>query len=392
MLKLVTRCGVLPIVVLLAYPAAALAVAPGDKVTYVTGATARTGTLLVQTPTLDLIARAGTVSTQDQVAPSMVQPVATPTPTPTPTETPTATATPTPSPTATPIETPTPAGLCPQWTPDVADGPDPNGGCFPGPATTGVPAGTTLTDYTGPCTITQPNVVIDSKTVNCTLTVQAVGLVVRNSRINGRVYIDDPGPAYSFTITDSELNQGGPAGDSTGKSHFTLERVNVHGGFRGVWCEYDCAVIDSYIHGQATDPSGKAHESGIRMGSGAGQRLTHDTVVCDAPDVPPDAGCSADVTGYGDFATIQNNTVERSLLLATTGGTCAYGGSTGGSKPYPNGANNVFDGNVFQHRSAVQNSGHCGYWYAIVDLDAGQRGNVWTNNHWDTGELMPPEG
>jgi hypothetical protein len=382
------RSGVLPVAValLVAFPAAALAQSPGDGVTYVTGITARTGTLLLETPSMDLIARAGTTSTQDQVVPSVVQPVATPTPTETPTPSPTAT------PTETPTPSPTPAGLCAQWIPNVADGPDPSGGCFPGPATTGVPAGTTLTTYTGPCTITQPNVVIDSKTVNCTLTVEAAGLVVRNSRINGRVYIDDPGPAYSFTITDSELNQGGPTGDSTGKSHFTLERVNVHGGFRGVWCEYDCAVIDSYIHGQATDPSGKAHESGIRMGSGAGQRLTHDTIVCDAPDVPPDAGCSADVTGYGDFATIQNNTVERSLLLATTGGTCAYGGSTAGSKPYPNGANNVFDGNVFQHRSAVQNSGHCGYWYAIVDLDAGQRGNAWTNNHWDSGELMPADG
>jgi hypothetical protein len=387
------RSGVLPVAValLVAFPAAALAQSPGDGVTYVTGITARTGTLLLETPSMDLIARAGTTSTQDQVVPSVVQPVTPTTPTPTATPSPSPTATPTATPTPSPTPTPAPAGLCAQWTPNVADGPDPNGGCFPGPTTTGVPAGTALTDYTGPCTITQPNTVIDSKTVNCTLTVQAAGLAVRNSRINGRVYIDTPGPAYSFTIADSELNQGGPAGDSTGKSHFTLERVNVHGGFRGVWCEYDCAVIDSYIHGQARDPSGQAHESGIRLGSGTGQRLTHDTIVCDAPDVPPDAGCSADVTGYGDFATIQNNTVERSLLLASTGGTCAYGGSSP-SKPYPNGNNNVFQGNVFQHKSAVQDSGHCGYWYAIVDLAAGQRGNAWTNNRWDTGELMPADG
>ena len=40
--------------------------------------------------------------------------------------------------------------------------------------------------------------------------------------------------------------------------------------------------------------------------------------------MPPDAGCSANVTGYGDFATIQNNTRSKNLMGATTGGTGAY--------------------------------------------------------------------
>jgi hypothetical protein len=95
--------------------------------------------------------------------------------------------------------------------------------------------------------------------------------------------------------------------------------------------------------------------------------------------------------GYGDFATIQNNLVDRNLLEATTGGACAYGGSTTG-KPFPNGTNNVWRDNIFQHRNAFQNSGHCGFWFAIIDLQAGQRGNTWTNNRWDTGELMPSDG
>jgi hypothetical protein len=74
-------------------------------------------------------------------------------PTPTPSATPTATPTATPS--ATPSATPTPTatpGACPSSVPNTPDGPDPAGGCFPGPSNTGVPAGTTLTNYTGPCT------------------------------------------------------------------------------------------------------------------------------------------------------------------------------------------------------------------------------------------------
>jgi hypothetical protein len=324
-----------------------------------------------------------------------------PTPTPTPSATPTATATatPSPTPTSTPTATP-PTGACATATPNVPDGPDAAGGCFPGPSNTGVPDGTALTTYSGPCTITAANTVIDSKTVNCYLEIKAPGVVIRNSLINGHVWIDDPNQGGSFTITDSTVDAGpvdatsNDGNKAIGKSHFTAIRVETVRGVSGIFCEYDCHIVDSWIHGQDKDEGGAAHESGVRMGSGsatAGQSLTHSTVVCDAPNVPPDAGCSADVTGYGDFATIQNNLVERNLLEATTGGACAYGGSTTG-KPFPNGTNNVWRDNIFQHRNAFQDSGHCGYWFAIIDLAAGQRGNTWTNNRWDTGELMPSDG
>jgi hypothetical protein len=310
----------------------------------------------------------------------------------TPSPTPTDTATPTPSPSTTPDPT-----TCATSTPNVPGGPDAFGGCFPGLSNTGVPAGTTLTDYTGPCTITQANTVIDSKTVNCYLEIRAKDVVIRNSLINGHVWIDDPDLDYSFTITDSTVDAGAVSATSNdgnkaiGKSHFTATRVETVRGVSGIFCEYDCHIVDSYVHGQDKDEGGAAHESGVRMGSGSSQSLTHSTVICDAPDVPPDAGCSADVTGYGDFATIQNNLVEKNLFEATTGGACAYGGSTQG-KPYSNGTNNVWRDNIFQHRNAFQNSGHCGYWFAIIDLQAGQRGNTWTNNRWDTGELMPSDG
>ena len=266
-------------------------------------------------------------------------------------------------------------------------GPDPWGGCWPGAANTGVPSGTVLSTYSGPCTITAANTVIDSKIVNCGLTIRAAGVRITNSKINGTIYLDRPTDPYSFTISDSELDAGGPTNSGIGNSNFVAIRVHVHGGMRGIWCEYNCTVQDSWIHGQATDPSGVAHESGIRMGDGS--VIRHNSLLCDAPNVPPDAGCSADLTGYGDFAPIRNNTIDKNLFLATTGGTCAYGGASGkdGSKPYGNqSANIAFTNNVFQHRSSVQRSGKCGEWFAIADFDRSRPGNVWANNVWDTGE------
>jgi hypothetical protein len=292
---------------------------------------------------------------------------------------------------------------CASPSPATPDGPDPWGGCFPGPRTTGVPDGTQLTPYVGPCRITEPNTVIDAKLVDCYLEILAAGVQIRNSWIIGHVWTDDPLEGGSFTITDSTVDAGPLDAEHTdgnsaiGKSHFVATRVETIRGVRGVWCEYDCTVRDSWVHGQAADESGALHESGVRMGSGAPeapQRFVHNTIVCDAPDVPPDAGCSADVTGYGDFAAIRNNTVERNLLAATTGGTCAYGGSSP-YKPYPEGSNNVFRDNVFQRGASdpvTGAPGHCGYWYGIADLDVDQRGNEWTGNRWDTGELMPVDG
>ena len=124
---------------------------------------------------------------------------------------------------------------------------------------------------------------------------------------------------------------------------------------------------------------------------GDGSVIRNNTLSCDAPNVAPDAGCSADLTGYGDFAPIRNNLIERNLFMATPGGTCAYGGSSGknGSKPYGNqAANIVFRENVFQRKNALQSSGKCGYWFAIADFDKSRSGNQWLDNRWDDNSAV----
>lgn len=276
---------------------------------------------------------------------------------------------------------------------NVRDGVDPWGGCFPGPSNTGVPDGTKLTPYTGPCAITKAHTVINKKAVDCDLDVRAEGIVVKNSRVDGSVWVDGPDAGASVTVFDATIDAG-PVNDTTtrseaiGSARFTAVRVEMVRGRSGGWCEYYCEVRDSWIHGQDYDESGHVHYSGMRQGSGAlpeSQKLIHNTIACDVKASAPDGGCSADVTGYGDFATIQNNLVEKNLLIASQDtATCAYGGSSK-SKPFPDGANNVWRENVFQHGS----KGPCGQYFTMSDLDAGKRGNQWVGNRWDTGALMP---
>lgn len=286
----------------------------------------------------------------------------------------TPTGTTTPSRTATPSSTPSPTSTATSAA-----------GGFPDAASTGVPAGVQLTPYTGPCTITTAGTVIDAKTVNCALSIRAANVVIRNSVINGTVANDDASNGLGFTITDSEVRIGDHADTGIGTVGFTALRVEVTGGNRSINCWRDCTVRDSWVHGQFTDRSGVSHESGIRMGSGG--TIRHNTITCDAPDVPPDAGCSADLTGYGDFAPVEHNLIENNLLTLTTGGACAYGGSSAG-KPYSDDANNIrFIDNVFQRTAARP---HCGTWFPIASFDSSAPGNVWSGNVWSDGGVVPP--
>ena len=261
------------------------------------------------------------------------------------------------------------------------------GRSFPNSDTTGVPQGTTPTTYTGPCTIQTNNVVIDAKIINCDMRILAQGITITRSIINGTIYSDPDYFNGSFTLTDSEVRMPQSAGTGIGDVNFVVTRVEVTGGSRSINCAANCTVQDSYLHGQYTDQRGIDHESAVRMGSNS--VIRHNYITCDATPVPPDAGCSAALTGYGDFAIVQKNTIDSNLIDGGPYGSmgyCAYGGSTKG-KPYSEGVNNIkFTNNVFMHGP----SGKCGIWGPITSFDSNAPGNVWTNNLWDDGTAVPP--
>ena len=263
------------------------------------------------------------------------------------------------------------------------------GRSFPSSATTGVPSGTSLSAYTGNCTIQVANTIIDAKIVNCQLRILAKGVKITRSQINGTIYTDSNTGQGSFTISDSEINAGNGPGTGIGDVDFTATRVEVTGGTRSINCYRDCTVKDSYVHGQLNDTSGVHHESGMRFNTRS--NLIGNTIACDANDYPPDAGCSAAITGYPDFDPVENVTIDGNLVRAGSGGYCAYGGSTSG-KPFSGQTNNIRYTNNIWERGREMGDGNrgyvCGFWGPITSFDTRAPGNVWTNNLYDDGSAV----
>ncbi|GAB3816781.1 hypothetical protein GCM10028820_16620 [Tessaracoccus terricola] len=279
------------------------------------------------------------------------------------------------------------------WRPPAAPAPsNPGNGEWPNANNTGVPAGVSLSTYTGPMTIRTNGTVIKDKVVNGTLRIQAANVQIINSRINGTIDLRDPRSTnYSFSIVDSEVHIGDNLGTGISRGNFKANRVEVTGGRRSMYCQYNCTIENSWVHAQGGDPGGDAHFSGIRMEQYT--TLRHNTITCEAQR-GSGTGCSAGLTGYGDFAPIQNNLIENNYFHGGGGGgstMCAYGGSSGddGGKPYGHQAANIrFINNVF----ARGESGKCGNLGSIRSFDPNRPGNVWQGNTWDDGSTISHNG
>lgn len=247
-------------------------------------------------------------------------------------------------------------------------------------------------------TVTTPGTVIDGKSITGDLRIKAANVVVKNSHVYGDVRIDAGDSGYSFTIQDSTVDAGPTDGSASydgtgiGARDFTALRVNVIHGKRSINCFLNCTVQDSYLHGQANPGADNSHESAVRMGDGS--TIVHNTLACEGLNNAADGGCSADLTGYGDFAVVQNDLIQNNLFKAqlTGGGTCAYGGSTAG-KPYSAGTNHIrFLGNTFERGTNKSDHGLyvCGYYASSMDFDASAPGNEWSGNTYDDGTSVGP--
>jgi hypothetical protein len=210
-----------------------------------------------------------------------------PTPDPTPTVQPT---TPTPDPTTpAPTEPPTsPTPTAPPTTETPSPTPDPTTPAptdppstdKPGPTNTGVPAGTVLTAYTGPKTITVAGTVIDGKDISSNLVINAKNVVIRNSKIHGTsgtgVAVNAPN---HVDITDSEIYgfEVGITYDS-----WTGTRLNLHDlTFDSIKMSSNATLQDSWIH--APKPTSDAHWDGIQIQNGVVNTVIKHNVI-DAGD------------------------------------------------------------------------------------------------------------
>jgi hypothetical protein len=310
---------------------------------------------------------------------------------------PTATVAPTTPTPSTSSSAPAASTVC-SGAPNTLGGPDPWGGCFPGPGNTGVPAGTTLVSVDGgncnpgSCGLPADNqnwefsmadgyivvtgtpAVIDgiSDTDGIALG-NGDSLTVKDSQTG---LIDDYGTGTTLDVESSTLNGGQQTTYSTitGGSDITVKNSDLSGGGHEILCYSDCDVEGNWLHDNNTgNPA--AHQNGFLANGGSDYRLQHNSIYC--------AGeCTADISflGIDDDATVSNN-----LLVASPDSAfCVYPGPNSSSQT---GINNiVWTDNVFQQGA----EGKCATYGPVYGwYPSDGTGNIWAGNIWDNGQALP---
>jgi len=280
---------------------------------------------------------------------------------------------------------PADAGTTPAPTP-TATPTTPAPGGWPGPDNTGVPAGTTLTAYTGPCTITSARTLSAVDATSCgALVINTTGVIIEKSLVPRVQSIYGDGDS-SVTITDSDVRAGATSTGGLWGYNITARRVDVTGGQHSFHCNNNCEVTDSWLHDQHNPDGGSYHNNAFISNGGSNMLVRHNTLHCTAVLNSTDGGCTADVSLFGDFDPIDNVTIDNNFLRANNSSIsyCAYGGDSD-SKPYT-GTNVRFTNNVFE-RGANRK---CGVYGPVTSFDRNAAGNVWSGNVWDSGEAVNP--
>lgn len=257
---------------------------------------------------------------------------------------------------------------------------------WPGPDNTGVPAGTTLMPYTGPCTITSARTITAVDASACdALVINTTGVVIEKSLVPGVWSIYGDGDS-SVTITDSDVRAGQTSTGAIWGYNITARRVDATGGQHSFHCNDNCEVTDSWLHDQYNPNGGSYHNNAFISNGGSNMLVRHNTLHCTAILNDTDGGCTADISLFGDFGPIDNVTVDNNYLRANNSSIsyCAYGGGTV-SKPHQ-GTNVRFTDNVFERGSNRK----CGVYGPVTDFDRRAAGNVWTGNVWETGGAVNP--
>ncbi|GIJ43693.1 hypothetical protein Val02_05790 [Virgisporangium aliadipatigenens] len=276
----------------------------------------------------------------------------------------------------------------PSASPSPSVSPPPTGGAFPDAGNTGVPDGVQLTPYTGSCSFRTDNQVIDGKIVDCAdILVYARNVTFRNSVLN-RAVMTNAADA-SVSVVDSEVRAGATTWAGVGGSNLTVLRSEITGGQHSVRCDGNCLVQDSYLHDQFNDPDSAFgyHNNAFLTNGGSGMVVRHNTLWCSPPDNAIGGGCTADLALFGDFAPVENVTVEDNYLHATPGGFCGSFGYNPGKAFGDNPTGVVVRGNVFGRGA----NGRCGGVGPTTSFLGTGAGNEWAANTWDDGGAVDPQ-
>lgn len=193
--------------------------------------------------------------------------------------------------------------------------PQPPAGSFewPNANNTGVPAGVTLTNYTGPMTITTIGTVIDGKIINGMLRINAANVVIKNSRIVTNDYYGIYGEdATNLTVQDCDiLGSGTTVGGAGIHSSGTFLRNDISRTENGIdLLSGSSTVKGNYIHdlqAGGSDP----HYDGIAVQGGQNGVLIEDNYIS--------ARDTSDIIIQNAFGAVNNVTVNHNYLTGTPG-------------------------------------------------------------------------
>ena len=125
-------------------------------------------------------------------------------------------------------------------------------GAWPDASNTGVPDGVTLTNYTGPATITTPGTVIDGKKVTSCLVIEANDVTIKNSLLQSGCFfnVDSYNGNTGLKLTDVEIDGlNSSASDSAiNAGGFICMRCDIHDTGDGIKAGNNAIIQDSWIH------------------------------------------------------------------------------------------------------------------------------------------------
>jgi hypothetical protein len=134
-----------------------------------------------------------------------------------------------------------------------------------------VPAGTSLTVSNGDLTIDTANEVIEGLDIRGCVSINAPGVVIRNSKITCNSFLAVASYAGSYTgpavlLEDVEISCDNGKGTAVGDYNVTVRRANIHSCENGFDVDGAITVEDSFIHDLIPyDPVTDPHVDGLQI-------------------------------------------------------------------------------------------------------------------------------
>lgn len=154
--------------------------------------------------------------------------------------------------------------------------------CFPTASNIGIPAGTSLSAYTGPMPITTPTTISGKifEGSDCPIRVSSggVGTIIENSQINctgAAVETSDSAlytatsnaTVFAITVRDSTISSGQTSTHCVAEANIDLLRVHISGCENGMSVNQNIRLRDSVIE-KLYSSGAEAHEDGIELSYG----------------------------------------------------------------------------------------------------------------------------